>query len=332
MDPVYNASYLLRSILAITNLCLNIVRCTNTFRQWGNLESGGNECQNSTVTRDAATTDLDALLALARDADPNDRIEFRDPIAAYDDFAIEAMTDWLGDARLAAFAIRVLERIGRSGGKGSRDRTAVIDVLSAVDREELPPHLAGDVEQALTDLGASRRRAPRPAPEINAGIEGRGYWVMRTSPWDRTFIWSEARTGRLRQGWGWDESQNLEVIADIVRRGGQPSELQHLAWRARRMRTTAPDGMRVGDLIVAPNLPAWGELSIFRLLGSYSWEPVDIGKLDRFGHVLPVALLSEAIHRRDTRVSQALRSMLRVQTRLYNITPYGGDVERLVAL
>lgn len=57
--------------------------------------------------------DLEQLLTEARDADPGDRINLRDPIAAHGEVAIDAMTDWLGDSRLAAFAIRVLERIGR---------------------------------------------------------------------------------------------------------------------------------------------------------------------------------------------------------------------------
>ena len=56
---------------------------------------------------------LDELLAQARQAEPLDRITFRDPIAAYGTTAIDVMTDWLADLRLAAFAIRVLERIGQ---------------------------------------------------------------------------------------------------------------------------------------------------------------------------------------------------------------------------
>lgn len=39
---------------------------------------------------------------------------------------------------------------------------------------------------------------------------------MRTSPWERPFIWAEARRGRLRQGWGWDETQDLDVIGMVA--------------------------------------------------------------------------------------------------------------------
>ena len=49
-----------------------------------------------------------------------------------------------------------------------------------------------------------------------------------------------------------------------------------------------------------------------------------------FGHVLPVELVEADIDRHGLEVSDGLRSILRVQTRLYNISGYGGDVERLI--
>jgi hypothetical protein len=289
------------------------------------------------VRPEVGLDELDTLLTRARDADPGARINLRDQIAAHGDLAIEAMTDWLGDARLAAFAIRVLERIGLAAAS----RSTVLDAFWAVDRDELAPYLVRDLEEALRRLGAtaarrtrsrtSPRRPQRPRAIGQPGLEGRGYWVMRTSPWERPFIWSEAQGGRLRQGWGWDESQNLEAIAATVRRGGELSDLQKLAWPARRMRTTAPDGIRFGDIVVAPNVPAWGQLSIFRVTGSYTWAPEDIGVLDRFGHVLPVELLVGDVDRRAPEVSDALRSMLRPQSRLYSIRDHGGDVESVIA-
>jgi hypothetical protein len=278
---------------------------------------------------------LDRLLDQAQTASPLERIELRDPIAAHGERAIDAMTDWLDDARLAAFAVRVLERIGRE--PFSRD--AVVATLRAVDREELAPGLAGDIETALRGLGVVVRGGggsvkSQPLAERvrgEPGVDGRGYWVMRTSPWVRPFIWSEATAGRLRQGWGWDDSQNLDVIADALRQGLTLSEDQQKAKRALKMNTSERGGIHVGDLIVTPNLPEAGFLSVFRVSGSYHWAPTDAGVFDRFGHVLPVELLRERVDRRLPVVSDALRSMLRPQTRLYRIENVGGDVERLVA-
>src|SRR5688500_9331836 len=108
------------------------------------------------MTSMTQSTALDDLLAQAREAPPETRIEIRDQIVAHGENAIEAMTDWLGDDRLAAFAIRVLERIGHEPA----NRDAVQAVLSAVDRDELPPHLAGDIDQALKSVGGPKA-APR---------------------------------------------------------------------------------------------------------------------------------------------------------------------------
>lgn len=281
-------------------------------------------------------TDLDELLSQAREADPADRINLRDPIAAHGEAAIDAMADWLGDRRLAAFAIRVLERIGRQ----SEERPAVIAVLAAVDRTELPAHLIGDLDRSLAGLGSPPIRSSRQRPQTVGspsrppgvpGVSGRGYWVMRTSPWERPYLWAEAQGGRLRQGWGVVDEQNLEVIATILRRGGTLSGLQLEARRALRMLASWEHGMRFGDVVLAPNLPEYGRLSIFRLAGSYEWSPGPPLRFgERFGHVLPVELLMADIDRRAPEVSDGLRSILGVQTRLYNISEYGGDVERLL--
>lgn len=283
----------------------------------------------------AAASELDDLLTQAREADPGDRITLRDPIAAHGEVAIEAMVDWLGDPRLAAFAIRVLERIGRE----PEQRSAVIAALGAVDRTELPQHLVGDLDSALAALGysmsqgrrSSRRGGTTSRSPGRPGVLGRGYWVMRTSPWERPFIWAEAQAGRLRQGWGAEDEQNLELIAAALRRGSSLSVSQQEARRALRMLTSWEDGMRLGDVIVAPNLPEYGRLSVFRVAGSYEWSPVPPRRFgDRFGHVLPVELLLADIDRRGSQVSEGLRAMLGVQTRLYSISGYGGDVERLI--
>src|SRR5262245_27005737 len=129
--------------------------------------------------------DLDELLAQARDADPGDRIDFRDPIAAHGEDAIDPMTDWLDDPRLAAFAIRVLARVGSEPA----NRTATIEALRSVDPEEVPPHIARDIAGALATLEPRARRSGGGSAIGKPGQPGRAYWVMRTSPWEPAFVW-----------------------------------------------------------------------------------------------------------------------------------------------
>jgi hypothetical protein len=124
---------------------------------------------------------------------------------------------------------------------------------------------------------------------------------------------------------------DLDRIADIVKRGGELTDEQRLAWRSRRMRTSEADGMRIGDYVVTPNLPDWGRLSLFEVAGPYEYSLDAPRKFDeRFGHVLPVKLLLESVDRRAPVVSDGLRAMHRPQSRLYKIDGYGGDVERLL--
>jgi hypothetical protein len=58
---------------------------------------------------------LSALLKAARDAPPETRIGFRDPIATYGVEAITKISPWLADPRLGAFAARVIAAVGRDG-------------------------------------------------------------------------------------------------------------------------------------------------------------------------------------------------------------------------
>ena len=245
------------------------------------------------------------------------------------------MTDWIADRRLAGFAIRVLERIGSQ----QENRSAVLSTLIHADREELPHYVISDLDATLATLGyrkpatrAASSRAWSVRPPGLPGRAGRSYWVMRTSPWERPYLWAEATEGRLRQGWAVADEQNLEVVAEAVKQGHQLTPLQLETRRALRMLTTWPGGMRFGDLVVAPNLPEYGRLSVFQVIGSYEWS---LGpKLtwgERFGHVLPVELVLANLDRRDPTISDGLRSVLRAQTRLYNISGYGGDVELLVS-
>lgn len=276
------------------------------------------------------TRSLDELVQAVREADPQDRIELRNEIAAYGDQAIDAMADLLSDRRLASFAIRVLEQIGQQAAS----KAAATDALVAADTSDWPPHLLQDRAGALAKVGyrPPRQRSAGGAGERLAGLggqPGRGYWVMRTSPYERTYVWGEAVDGRLRQGWGVVDEQNLEVIAEAIRRGIPLTGYQKEARGALRMLSSWHNGMRLGDIVVAPNLPAIGRFSVFELTGSYYWSPdTPLEWGERFGHVLPVRSLALDVDRYAREVPDGLRSAMRGQARLYNITGYGGYVEQ----
>ena len=94
------------------------------------------------------------------------------------------------------------------------------------------------------------------------------------------------------------------------------------------MLETEPDGVRYDDLVVTQNLPSVRPLSVCRVIGPYDFSVPE--SPEDYGHLLPIELVVEDVSRHDEAVSDALRHGIRLRPRLYEITPFGGDVEALV--
>jgi hypothetical protein len=105
---------------------------------------------------------LVALLDQARAASPGERIEWRDRIAPYGQRAIDGVKPWLADSALAAFAIRVIWRVGEEDSPEE-----AIRVLRAA-RGKLPPALKGDADWAIKALKAPSHAAPAAATTVPA--------------------------------------------------------------------------------------------------------------------------------------------------------------------
>ncbi len=120
-------------------------------------ETRAAECVNGSVLMTVANAALAKLLARAEAADPANRIDWRDPIAAHGAAAIEAVTPWLKVPALGAFAIRV---IARAGLDGQRD---VAQAALRQARRRVDERLRADVDWALASLRVER---PAPAPAL----------------------------------------------------------------------------------------------------------------------------------------------------------------------
>jgi len=103
-----------------------------------------------------ANAALATLLARAEGADPANRIDLRDPIAAHGAAAIEAVAPWLKEPALAAFAIRVIARVGLDG-----ERAAAQSVLRSA-RRRMDERLRADADWALSVLKVAPPRAAEP--------------------------------------------------------------------------------------------------------------------------------------------------------------------------
>lgn len=167
------------------------------------------------------------------------------------------------------------------------------------------------------------------ARAIGSGERGTRSWAMRTDRNRRDDLWSEIRAGRLRQGWGWDAEQDLQLVAEVARGDGTLSEAQRAAWGNRRMLTSEPDGIHVGDIILVMHMPAERRFSVVRVTGPYQYDGGQV--FGDYGHILPVELLTgdEGIGYTDERLPLRLQTSLGNRTRLWNLDGFGQDIEEL---
>ena len=277
---------------------------------------------------------LDRLLAKVRAADKLNRMDLRDLVVAEGPAAVAPMADWIGHPEYSRFAVRALERLAQR----EDSHEAAVEALLAGREDAESREVIHDIDEVFVRLGVKRPPAKRPAkagqaaPQGQAGQPGRRYWAMRTSQHNPDFMWAEVKAGRLRQGWGWMQEQDLRRIAERRRAKAELSAAELQAWRAHRMLATESAGMRVGDLVVTQNLPRQGRISVCLVVGPYYFELPGDPHPENLGHILPVKLLVGDIDRSDAQVSEALRHAISLRPRLYEITPYGGDVEALLGL
>jgi hypothetical protein len=77
---------------------------------------------------------------------------------------------------------------------------------------------------------------------------------------------------------------------------------------------------------------------VAEVTGEYSYEPLrlpddrDVSALHQdYGHILPVRLLTEGVNKYSAAVDARIRKTLRAQGRMWNLDPYGAEIEEVVA-
>lgn len=167
----------------------------------------------------------------------------------------------------------------------------------------------------------------------------RRYWAMRTDKYNRKLLWKELEAGHLRQGWGYDPSQDLRVVVSAAGAGRPLTNIQEQTKRHWKMLTSQPGGIKPGDWILAPNLPEPGMFVIVEVTGDYYYEPLTLSKREDvnglgqdYGHVLPVENLTPGgVSKYAEGVHASIRSTLRSQHRLWSLDKYDKQIETIVA-
>lgn len=145
----------------------------------------------------------------------------------------------------------------------------------------------------------------------------KNYWCYRVDTSKIKFFTNELNEGRLRQGWGWDEAQDLRNF-----------KLDEGAGRNRPMFNK----VKKGDILLIPQLPNWGEVALVEATEDwnkgYVFEIVQIFR--DYGHIFPAKYLKK-FSRNNENVTGNLRSTLKNPSRFWNINHYSDDVETLLS-
>jgi len=148
-------------------------------------------------------------------------------------------------------------------------------------------------------------------------MEIKNYWGYRIDTKNIPFFWDELSVhGRLRQGWGWDNGQNLKNMT-----------LDEGTGRNRAMLR-----VKKGDILLIPQLPGWGEVAIAEATedwdAGYKFDiPEQYGD---YGHIFPAKYL-KSFTRYGEAVSGNIRSTLHNPSRFWSISHFADDIETLLA-
>ena len=139
-------------------------------------------------------------------------------------------------------------------------------------------------------------------------------WGYRIDTSKITYFKEELEKGVLRQGWGWNEGQNLK---NMTFDGG--------ASRNKKMLNVRKD-----DYLLIPRLPDWNSVTI--AIATENWKEgydFNIEKYGDFGHKFPAKHIV-TFNRGSNLVSKTIRTTLRNPARFWEISYLKEDIENII--
>jgi len=147
---------------------------------------------------------------------------------------------------------------------------------------------------------------------------GRNYWGYRIDTNKIEFFSNELAQGRLRQGWGYLEGQDLRKLTT------DEGAKRNLSMFRK---------VKKNDILLVPNLPAWGCVAIVE--ATEDWEigyRFDIIKeIGDYGHIFPARYIKHFL-RSNEYVTGTIRATLKNLLRFWNIGHCGKDIEELLKM
>ena len=140
------------------------------------------------------------------------------------------------------------------------------------------------------------------------------YWGYRICTDYPQFFYEELLQGRLRQGWGYEEGQNLRLKA-----------VDEGAFRNLRMLD-----VKKGDILLIPRIPEWDYLTIAKAtedwVAGYKFEISS--EYEDFGHIFPAEYICR-VPVSDLNV-QLLHSTFNYQGRFWRINHWANIIETII--
>lgn len=144
----------------------------------------------------------------------------------------------------------------------------------------------------------------------------RNYWGYRIdvrSQDRRTFLYNEAKLNKLRQGWGWDNSQDL--------RKPNPDKRNKAIY----------DKVQKGDILIVPRLPSWDDVLILEATADfkegYSFSIDET--FNDYGHIFPVKVL-KSFNRHNANVDANIRTTLKCYSRFWSVNHCAQSIDSLL--
>jgi hypothetical protein len=151
-------------------------------------------------------------------------------------------------------------------------------------------------------------------------MESKNYWGYRIDNNRVDYFWQELMSKRLRQGWGWQEGQDLRVFT-----------VDDGAGRNRKMFNE----VKAGDILLVVNLPRIRYISIVEAIDDWdNGYDFDIDEnIGDYGHIFPARYITFFSRYDEREEEMTIKECLRNQSRFWNIGSLDcrGAIDRLLS-
>ena len=142
------------------------------------------------------------------------------------------------------------------------------------------------------------------------------YWGYRIDTNAREYFYKEILEKRLRQGWGFNESQNLKGnTVDVSARRNFP----------------ILNKVKKGDILLVPRIEGWDEVAIVEATDDFDngYEFKIDPQMKDYGHIFPVKL-RKCFSRYNDNVGGTIRETLKCRSRFWNINRCKDEINKIL--